>query len=103
MYPHRVRGASERRMARVRAASSQPLTARRSRQAWFEFPIGGLGLGGKVMKKSDERELLLLKREPELAPTPAPTSPMDAAESRWDPWLIALARIEAEEAAPPPN
>jgi hypothetical protein len=57
------------------------------------------------MKKLDEKELLLLKREaePDLAPTPPPTSPMDAAESRWDPWLIALARIEAEEAAPPPN
>jgi hypothetical protein len=55
------------------------------------------------MKRPDEKEQRLLKREPELAPTPTPTSPMDAAESRWDPWLIALARIEAEEAAPQPN
>jgi hypothetical protein len=57
------------------------------------------------MRRPDEKELRLLKREaePEIASTPAATSPMDAAESRWDPWLIALARIEAEEAAPPPN
>jgi hypothetical protein len=55
------------------------------------------------MKEPDEKELRLLKREPELTPTPAPTSPMDAAESLWDPWLIALARIEVEEAAPQPN
>jgi len=57
------------------------------------------------MTKSDEKALRLLKREPEpdVTPMPAPTSPMDAAESRWDPWLIALARIEAEEAASRPN
>lgn len=47
-------------------------------------------------------ELTLLKREPEPsepeAPAPAPLE-IDAAESRWDPWLLALARIQADEEA----
>jgi hypothetical protein len=34
--------------------------------------------------------------EPELEPT-TPEPEIDAAESRWDPWLEALARMEAEE------
>jgi hypothetical protein len=59
--------------------------------------------GGDVaMKKPAAKELRLLKREaePEPAPPPTPESPMDAAESRWDPWLLALARMEALEGAP---
>jgi hypothetical protein len=48
------------------------------------------------MKKPEEKALRLVEREaePELAPGPA--APMDAAESRWDPWLIALARMESD-------
>jgi hypothetical protein len=45
-----------------------------------------------VAKKRDEKELRLLEREPE--PTAAVTPEIDAAESRWDPWLVALARME---------
>jgi len=33
--------------------------------------------------------------EPELQPTPE--AEIDVAESRWDPWLVALARMEIEE------
>ncbi|HEY8122194.1 MAG TPA: hypothetical protein VII78_12815 [Myxococcota bacterium] len=53
------------------------------------------------MKNWNENELRLLSREPdpEPAPTPDPAAApeMDAAESCWDPWLLALARIEANE------
>jgi hypothetical protein len=55
------------------------------------------------MTKPDEKELRLLRREAEPEPAPTPAAPMDAAESCWDPWLIALARIEAQEGAPRPN
>jgi hypothetical protein len=50
---------------------------------------------------SDEREkkLRLLEREVESAPG-APAE-MDAAESRWDPWLLALAKLEVEREARP--
>jgi hypothetical protein len=51
------------------------------------------------MKKPNPKELRLLEREPE--PLPPPTPEMDAAESRWDPWLLALARVEAAIQSPP--
>lgn len=54
------------------------------------------------MKKPESKEQLrLLEREPELVA--ALTEPMDAAESRWDPWLLALAKMEALAEAPQPN
>jgi hypothetical protein len=53
------------------------------------------------MKKPDPKEPRLLEREPE--PLAAPAAPMDAAESLWDPWLVALARMEAVDEAPRPN
>jgi hypothetical protein len=68
-------------------------TACRASARWAE-------LGGTVAKKRDEKELRLLEREPEPA---APVTPeIDAAESRWDPWLVALARME-EAAESRPN
>jgi hypothetical protein len=54
------------------------------------------------MKKPDPKEPRLLEREPEPVVAPAPV-PMDAAESLWDPWLVALARMEAANEAPPLN
>jgi hypothetical protein len=48
------------------------------------------------MKQPDAKELRLLEREPELdLELAAPPEPMDAAEVCWDPWLVALARIES--------
>ena len=56
-------------------------------------------MGGTVAKKRDEKELRLLEREPE--PVAAAAPEIDAAESRWDPWLAALARMEqAAESRP---
>ena len=40
--------------------------------------------------------------EPAKAPAPVPGE-VDAAESRWDPWLLALARVAALEDEPRPN
>jgi hypothetical protein len=57
------------------------------------------------MKKPDSKELRLLRREPEPV-VPPPPPEVDAAESRWDPWLLALARVvaaEAEDEKPLPN
>jgi hypothetical protein len=49
------------------------------------------------MRDKHDKELRLLTREPEAAPEPADAPlAMDAAESRWDPWLAALARLELE-------
>jgi hypothetical protein len=58
-----------------------------------------------VRKRQDDRELRLLKREPDPFPVPVqePPEEMDAAESRWDPWLAALAKMEIDETAPPAN
>jgi hypothetical protein len=49
------------------------------------------------MKKQRDDELWRAPalEEPELESTPA--LEIDMAESRWDPWLIALARMAAEE------
>lgn len=44
------------------------------------------------MKKLNQKELQLIEHEAEPA-LPAPDE-IDAAESRWDPWLLALARME---------
>ena len=55
-----------------------------------------------LVKKPERKELRLLEREPELD-LAAPPQPMDAAESCWDPWLLALARMESLEEAPLPN
>ena len=49
------------------------------------------------MKKRDEKDLRLLEIEP--GQGTLPPLEMDAAESRWDPWLLALARMEAHESA----
>ena len=46
-----------------------------------------------MAKKSDDRDLRLREREAE--PTAPVALEMDAAECRWDPWLLALARMEA--------
>ena len=55
-----------------------------------------------------ELRRLELKAEPEAerAPEPEAAAPglvppteIDVAESRWDPWLLALARIEAQSEA----
>jgi hypothetical protein len=54
------------------------------------------------MKRVDEKELRLLEREPDPAEL-ASREEMDAAVSCWDPWLIALARVEAAESAPAPR
>jgi hypothetical protein len=54
------------------------------------------------MKKPERKDLRLLEREPELD-LASPPQPMDAAESCWDPWLVALARMESLEEAPLPN
>jgi hypothetical protein len=55
-------------------------------------------------REEAEAELRLLEREAE--PEPEVTNPglvppteIDVAESRWDPWLLALARIEAQSEA----
>ncbi len=48
-------------------------------------------------KKRDELERMFAEREPEAATPIAPE--MDAVESRWDPWLRALARAEWESEA----
>lgn len=56
------------------------------------------------MKKPETRELRLLEREPELdLELAGPPEPMDAAEICWDPWLLALARIESLGEAALPN
>ena len=55
-----------------------------------------------MSKKRDEAELRLLEREPEpevANPGLARPTEIDVAESRWDPWLRALARIEAQSEA----
>lgn len=52
-----------------------------------------------MAKKRDEKDLRLLEREPELLAAPA--AEIDAAESAWDPWLLALARLEALNEARP--
>ena len=54
------------------------------------------------MKKPDSKALRLLEREPE-PELQLPIAEIDAAESRWDPWLLALAKIEALEQEPRPN
>jgi hypothetical protein len=41
--------------------------------------------------------------KPDVSPTPTAEAEIDAAESRWDPWLLALAKLEAAEKAPQPN
>jgi hypothetical protein len=46
------------------------------------------------LSDEDEKKLGLLEREADNAPA-APRE-MDAAESRWDPWLLALAKLEAQ-------
>jgi hypothetical protein len=58
-----------------------------------------------VRSKLDREALRLRDHEPKPAVPPAPTPEpeSDAAESRWDPWLLALAKLEAEEEAPRPN
>jgi hypothetical protein len=58
-----------------------------------------------VRQPNDPKELRLLAREPEHppAPPPAEVEEMDAAESRWDPWLVALAKMEIAESQPPAN
>jgi hypothetical protein len=48
-----------------------------------------------MMKRDDEKPRLV-ERDPELELEIARVTKMDAAESRWDPWLLALARIEAQ-------
>jgi hypothetical protein len=53
--------------------------------------------GGAVSKKRDESELRLFETEPEIA-APAALE-IDVAESRWDPWLLALARMAAQDEA----
>ena len=55
-----------------------------------------------MSKKRDEAELRLQGREaePEVAnPGLARPPEIDVAESRWDPWLLALARMEAQSEA----
>ena len=47
----------------------------------------------------DEVELELFVRKP--AQPEAQPVEIDAAESRWDPWLLALARLEAQSEARP--
>jgi hypothetical protein len=55
-----------------------------------------------MTKKRDGEELRLIELEPDLPAVPAATPlPMDAAESRWDPWLIALAQLEVAAQSPP--
>jgi hypothetical protein len=51
------------------------------------------------MRKNRDDETL---RREQIEPEPAEIEPgvMDAAESRWDPWLLALARMEAADALP---
>ena len=50
-----------------------------------------------MSKKRDETELRLLEREPEVAETSlVQIAEIDVAESLWDPWLLALARMEAQ-------
>lgn len=56
------------------------------------------------MNAKPERLLALrdLPEAPELDEiAPEASTEMDAAESVWDPWLIALARIQAQEEARP--
>jgi hypothetical protein len=48
------------------------------------------------MNNRNDDELRRERPEPELETT-TPEPEIDAAESRWDPWLEALARMEAEE------
>lgn len=53
-----------------------------------------------VSKKRDEAELRLRGRDPETTETSlARPIEIDVAESRWDPWLLALARMEAQSEA----
>lgn len=55
-----------------------------------------------MSKKRDEAELRRLELEAESeAPAPGLARPIeiDVAESRWDPWLLALARMEAQSEA----
>jgi len=65
-----------------------------------------------VKKRREDEELRALRgadrepdAEPEAQPTPEPTAEIeiDAAESRWDPWLVALARMEEEQSEPRAN
>ncbi|MBM4383977.1 MAG: hypothetical protein FJ091_11475 [Deltaproteobacteria bacterium] len=51
------------------------------------------------MSDERERKLRLLEREPE--PVPAVPAEMDAAVSRWDPWLLALAKLEMQSEGRP--
>ena len=55
-----------------------------------------------MTKKREKAELGLLEREAEPEAAEAgrgrPTE-IDVAESRWDPWLLALARMEAQSDA----
>jgi hypothetical protein len=55
------------------------------------------GEGDETVSDDREKKLRLLEREPEI--TPAAPAEMDAAESRWDPWLLALARLEMQNEA----
>jgi hypothetical protein len=54
------------------------------------------------MTRPDEKDLRLLERDVdlELPELPELPEPLDAAESRWDPWLLALAQLEAEAETP---
>ncbi len=74
------------------------LTRADARPACLEFP-GHVGRGGgnAVQKKRDD-EVLRLQGEDDAPDVDAPEA-MDAAECRWDPWLLALARMEAAEEA----
>jgi len=64
-----------------------------------------------VNRNPEALVLLRRDREPDepSGPAEAPKAPasdpgeVDAAESRWDPWLLALARIAAQEDAARPN
>jgi hypothetical protein len=54
------------------------------------------------MTRTNDETLRLFERDAELDLPELPEG-IDAAESRWDPWLLALAKIEAYEAEPRPN
>jgi len=49
------------------------------------------------MNKHDDDELRSPAPESETELEPTPEAEIDVAESRWDPWLIALARMEIEK------